>query len=126
LSCTLQRYAQLGAGIVESGGDATNGYIKFSNGVILQWGNADNSGDSPHSVSNWFGTSSGTSYYKDATVVFPLSSAAGGYKAIPRIISSDKYFGCSRVQSPTVDGFVARVFGGGGISTTVDWFSIGV
>jgi len=35
---TLQRYARIGAGIIESGGDDTNGrYIKYSDGTMLQW-----------------------------------------------------------------------------------------
>jgi hypothetical protein len=34
---TLQRYAQIGAGIIESGSNADGSYIKFSDGTIQQW-----------------------------------------------------------------------------------------
>jgi hypothetical protein len=34
---TLRRYAQLGAGIIESGSNANGSYIKFSDGTMEQW-----------------------------------------------------------------------------------------
>jgi hypothetical protein len=35
---TLQRYARVGAGIIESGSNANGSYIKFSDGTMQQWG----------------------------------------------------------------------------------------
>jgi hypothetical protein len=68
----LQRYAQLGAGIIESGGDETNGYwTKYSNGDLIYEKRA--SGVTSSNSSNLFGSSSGTTYYADVVVTFPVA-----------------------------------------------------
>jgi hypothetical protein len=35
---TLQRYARIGAGIIESGSNANGSYIKYGDGTMMQWG----------------------------------------------------------------------------------------
>jgi hypothetical protein len=37
VECTLQRYAQIGAGIIESGSNADGSYIKYSDGTMECW-----------------------------------------------------------------------------------------
>jgi hypothetical protein len=43
---TLQRYARVGAGIIESGSNANGYYVKFSDGTVQQWGTWSVSGGS--------------------------------------------------------------------------------
>lgn len=92
---TLQRYAQLGAGIIESGSNANGSYIKFSDGTMIctgQWLQSPAT-----SISNAFGSTAGTMYYNDWEWTFPvafttllgLGSGGGGARAGGFLMSAE-------------------------------------
>jgi hypothetical protein len=62
-------FADIGAGIIESGSNANGSYIKYSDGTMVQWGAVTTTTGS--AASNLYGTTSGGTYYAAAGRTFP-------------------------------------------------------
>ena len=62
-----------GAGIIESYTDVTTGIHveKRGDGTMVQWGSWLGSTGTAGTLSNWYGTTSGTTYYRRKTITFP-------------------------------------------------------
>jgi len=98
---TLQRYARIGAGIIESGGDDTNGrYIKYGDGTMMQWGLWIGSTGTLATLPNWFGTTSGSSTCRYITVTFPAT-----FYNTAIILTANSQVAATR-STPTVNDFV--------------------
>lgn len=103
--------------IVDSGDE----YLKFSDGTFIQWGNASFSNNS--TVSNYFGSTSGTSYYGNYTLTFPIAFYAG---TIPNVFPSDSSSSYSAsAQSVNNAQATLQIIGGGAGSHVVKWLAIG-
>ena len=87
---------------------AQNGYVKFSNGLILQWGNSD--------VAN-----------RDTTVTFPIAfgvlySVVGVPKSSSVLSGSNSNFG---VKSQNNKSFVANMYDSGNGYAGFNWCAFG-
>lgn len=87
---------------------AQNGYVKFSNGLILQWGNSD--------VIN-----------RDTTVTFPivfgvLYSVVGVPKSSSNLSGSNSNFG---VKSQNNKSFIANMYDNGNGYAGFNWCAFG-
>ena len=61
--------------IIASGGNVSAGYyIEYADGTMIEWGSK--SGNVSQSTSNWFGSTSGTSYFYTSTSDFPVPFAS--------------------------------------------------
>ena len=87
---------------------AQNGYVKFSNGLILQWGNSD--------VAN-----------QDTTVTFPIAfstlySVVGVPKSSSNLSGSNSNFG---VKSQNNKSFIANMYDSGHGYAGFNWCAFG-
>ena len=87
---------------------AQNGYVKFSNGLILQWGNSD--------VTN-----------RDTTVMFPIAfgvlySVIGVPKSSSALSGSNSNFG---VKSQNNKSFIANMYDNGNGYAGFNWCAFG-
>lgn len=87
---------------------AQNGYVKFSNGLILQWGNSN-------------------AFYRDTTVTFPIAfsvlySVVGVPKSSSNLSGSNSNFG---VKSQNNKSFVANMYDNGNGYAGFNWCAFG-
>lgn len=99
--------ATTGGGIVAAN-LAQNGYVKFSNGLILQWGNSDE-------------------IYRDTTVTFPIAfgvlySVVGVPKSSSVLSGSESNFG---VKSQNNTSFIANMYDNGNGYAGFNWCAFG-
>lgn len=107
------------AGAVNNGGIIAqslgqNGYVKFANGLILQWGLV---------TGNW-----SVNAYGSATidVIFPIAFARAAYSI--NIISNEEHMACSIKSSPTKKGFSNSLWCSSGntfTGTACWWVAVG-
>lgn len=87
---------------------AQNGYVKFSNGLILQWGNSDETN-------------------RDTTVTFPIAfsvlySVVGVPKSASVLSGSNSNFG---VKSQNNTSFIANMYDSGSGYAGFNWCAFG-
>jgi hypothetical protein len=83
---TLQRYARLGAGIIESGSNANGRYIKYSDGTMECWGVESSTEDTTTNV-------------KTITATFPVAFIAAPHVSYSLRQSSTSTYSSSLVIS---------------------------
>jgi len=80
--------AEAGAGIVEQGSNANGEYVRFSNGTQICYRSNITGLHATTAASAFFGTGSGTSYWKDTTLTFAGAFKAGTIPSVAPISTS--------------------------------------
>lgn len=91
-----------------------NGYVKFANGLILQWGLV---------TGNWSANAYGSA---TIDVIFPIAFARAAYSI--NIISNEEHIACSIKSSPTKKGFSNSLWCSSGntfTGTACWWVAVG-
>jgi len=104
---------------IQSGSNANGRWIKFSDGTMQQWGLTPSV--QSIGIANWFGTTSGTSYYAAIMVTYPLA-----FISAPHIqMTATGGCGVVRTQNETVNEFLGQIFSGSAETLGFYWFASG-
>jgi hypothetical protein len=100
--------------------NANGRYLKLGNGLILQWGTR--SMTTSLTTSNFFGSSSGTTYYKDEYQTLPYTMPSASYSAWANSSGS-----CTRVNDDrSTTQIRILVFNNSNAAKVVEWYVLGV
>jgi len=116
----------VGSGIVELGTNSNGTYIKWGNGLMVQFSNSTVTMTNTTSTANVFGTTSGTSYYlTSGTLSFPATWVTGGPKFIRGNSQTGSEFAVAGI-SLTSTTFQLAIWRGASSSQQAQWFAIGM
>ena len=114
---TLQRYAKIGAGIIESGSNANGSYVKYGDGTMEQWGKIS---FSCSSVENYNIGTYGISFYSgEANGTFPQE-----WLNTPYLITHG-YTGSLMTATSLTTYNMYREDRASGVPRSVTWHAIG-
>jgi len=115
----------VGSGIVELGTNSNGTYVKWGNGLMVQFSNSTVTMANSASAPNIFGTTSGTSYFLGSgTLSFPATWVTGGPKFIRGNSTTGTDFSVVGVAL-TSTTFQLGIWRGGSSSQQAQWFAIG-
>lgn len=121
MSTVIIETKPVGAGIIESGSNTNGAWIKYGDGTMECWGSWLSTTGAAGGQLNWYGTTSGMTYYRALTVTFPKSFLTG---TTPKVVSSSATV--ASLETLSSSGFVNSIrYNVDPVGLDVCWHAIG-